>query len=342
MGLFAISARETFKDRNANIPDRNKKSDLVEKKEMTSLFVPYWTLGEGIMHQQDYDKYLYFGITATQDGVSTNEPGYKNLSTFIDSAGAEAEKLLVLRMLDSKVNFDILKDTSKQEKLINQTINVAKEYGFDGIVLNLELSALPFDSLIKQINSFNSDFFKISKSDGLSYFLTIYGDVYYRIRPFDVKNLAENSDRIMIMAYDFSKANGNPGPNFPLQGKEKYGYDYTELVNKLIAEVQAKKIEIIFGLYGYDWQVDNKNIAQLTGKSLSHLEIKNSILNNCDILSCSNTRDNLSKENVVTYIGKDGKKHTVWYEDLASIEEKKNYLKSKGIYNFSLWANSYF
>lgn len=343
MGALIISFKgENIKDSISDLPRPSKTAEQGKNTENNSLFVPYWTLKKDIVNVEKYDKLLYFGITASEDGIDMTESGYGNLSNFFRLAGEDIETLLVLRMLDSTVNFAILKDVQRQEKIINQTIDVAEKYGFDGIVLDLELSALPFDSLIKQINNFNSKFFRTSKSEGLNYSLTMYGDVYYRIRPFDIKNLAENSDQIMIMAYDFSKANGNPGPNFPLKGKEKYGYDYRDLIDKLLTETEAERIDVIFGLYGYDWQVDDKNISVSSGKPMSYLEIKNSILNNCDSLPCVLRRDGLSKENVISYTDTDGNKHTVWYEDIESVTEKKKYLKSKGIYNFSFWAYSYF
>ncbi len=341
--VFLVFFRNDIDSENiANSPDPSLPVEVTENAERISLFIPYWNVENASIDRESYDRLIYFGITASAEGINKSEPGYESLSAFFDLAGDEKETHLVLRMLDSEVNFAILKDSKKQEKIIQQSLDVANGFGFEGIVLDLELSALPFDSLIKQINSFNSKFFKASKSQGFSYSLTMYGDVYYRIRPFDVKNLAENSDQIMIMAYDFSKANGNPGPNFPLYGKEKYGYDYTQLTEKLITEAPIEKIDVIFGLYGYDWQVDDKDIAQAAGKPLSYLEIKNSILNNCGLLSCVIKRDNLSRESLISYTATNGKKHTVWYEDMESISEKKKYLKTKGVYRFSLWAHDYF
>jgi spore germination protein YaaH len=88
--------------------------------------------------------------------------------------------------------------------------------------------------------------------------------------------------------------------------------------------------------------VDDKNVSQSIGKPLSYREITTTIVNNCVELSCTIQKDTSSKETNITYQDKMGKKHTVWFEDLASVSEKKAYLKTKGIHNFSYWAYSYF
>src|SRR5207249_3980016 len=121
-----------------------------------------------------------------------------------------------------------------QEKVITQAIKLSKDNSFKGIVLDLEITAIPFDSLIKQVNIFTNSFYKAAKKNALSFSITLYGDTFYRIRPFDVKTLVQNSNNIMIMAYDFHKVKGNPGPNFPLNGKETYGYDLQKMTDDFL------------------------------------------------------------------------------------------------------------
>jgi spore germination protein YaaH len=306
----------------------------------TSLFVPYW----GLQDTTDlpvYDTYIYFGITPTQEGINTKDAGYLRLNDFVSSVNERDSTLLTLRMLDNKINSAVLKDSAKQSSIIAETIAVAKENGFDGVVLDLELSALPFDSLIQQINNFVKKFSTSVKQNDMQFSMTIYGDVFYRVRPFDVKTLAGYSDQIMIMAYDLHKANSNPGPNFPLKGNKQYGYDYTNLVDQYTSVVPPEKLTVIFGLFGYDWPVDDKNIAQGIGKARSVQEIQQKIVHYCSELQCSIKRDVSSGETTISYIS-DGTKRTVWYEDMESSAKKQEYLKTKGISNFSYWAFSYF
>lgn len=308
----------------------------------TSLFVPYWTLKDVDFTGDDYDQYLYFGIAPTKTGINTNESGYSQMKQFTAAIPQGKGKLLVLRMLESDTNSAILRSTSQQKNVIGETIRTAKEQGFDGIVLDLELSAIPFDSLIVQIRDFNTAFYTQTKASGLSYGIAIYGDTFYRLRPFDVKAIAQKTDTIYIMAYDFHKSRGNPGPNFPLEGKDTYGYDMATMSDDFLRNAPPEKIIVVFGLFGYDWKVDAKGSATEHGEALAYNELANKFLRGCEFKNCSITRDAVSGETKITYTDKNNGKHTVWFEDNESVEEKQAYLRNKGINNFSFWANGYF
>lgn len=308
----------------------------------TSLFVPYWTLNGADFTESDYDTYLYFGVTPTKDGINTEENGYRQLDRFVSAIPEGKKKLLVLRMLDSGNNSAILKSSSLQKKVIGETIALAKEQGFDGIVLDLELSAIPFDSLVNQIRDFNSLFYTQTKGSRLSYGIAIYGDTFYRLRPFDIKAIAQKTDTMYLMAYDFHKSRGNPGPNFPLLGKDRYGYDVATMSENFLRFVPAKKLTVIFGLFGYDWVVDDRGTATEHGDALTLNEITNTFIEDCNFGSCVIKRDPVSGETQISYTDENNKKHRVWFEDMQSVEAKEAFLRGKGINSFSFWANSYF
>lgn len=220
-GIFIISQLRQKIDQalsrqhvvNAPTPTPRQPAEKTETQK-TYLFVPYWSLTNTEIIESDQQILVYFGVAADEAGLRRNEDGYKKLLAFSESAG-DKDKLLTIRMLDSDANFTILKNKIMQQKIIDQSIELAKRDGYGGIVMNLELSALPFESLTKQISEFNDLFYQQVKEESLQYFVTTYGDSFYRVRPFDIKQLSRNSDGIFIMAYDFHKARGNPGPNFP-------------------------------------------------------------------------------------------------------------------------------
>lgn len=312
----------------------------ITASEVDSLFVPYWTLHQNV--SSHYDRYLYFGITPTSTGIDTSEQGSISLPVFLQQIPEGKKKILTIRMIDSKKNFAILKNKKAQSAVISESLKIAQQYGFDGILLDLEVSAAPFDSLINQITAFTSRFAKETKKQQLSFTITIYGDVFYRIRPFAVKALAQQSDGVMVMAYDFSKARGNPGPNFPLQGKEVYGYDMTEMVADFLKVVPASKLTVVFGLYGYDWEVNDKEVAISHGEAITYSEITEKFFGNCSFADCIVRRKNDSAEIKIRYTDDAGKKHIVWFEDPESVAKKKRFLKQKGITSFAFWANGYF
>jgi spore germination protein YaaH len=304
-------------------------------KARLSLFVPYWTLSGDKIETDGFDKIIYFGITPS-------EQDEKQLQKFNDSLTNDTKKLLALRMTDSQENARLLGDLPQLQKIIDRTTETAVKNNMQGIVLDLELSAIPFDSTIKQINKFVSMFYAASKKNNLTFTIALYGDSFYRARPFDAKTLAQNADEIMIMAYDLNKANGNPGPNFPLGGGQKFGYDMTRMSDDFLKVMRAEKVTVIFGLFGYDWEVSEKGQAVQEAKALTLVQIKQEFIDKCEFKKCVIKQDKEAGETQIRYTDNENKDHVVWFEDMESIRQKKAYLQQKGINSFSYWAYSYF
>ncbi len=306
------------------------------------LFVPYWSLGKDKISDADYDSYLYFGVLPGVDGINQDESGAKHLDDFLSAVPAGKEKFLVVRMTDNDNNFAVLKDVARQKKLITQALTLAKKDQFDGIVLDLEVSAIPFDSLVNQISAFTESFYKETKKNNLSFAMTMYGDTFFRLRPFDVKSLSAHADKIMLMAYDFSKSRGNPGPNFPLSGHDTYGYDLSKMSDDFLKYMPAEKIAVVFGIFGYDWTVDGKGNSLGSAKPLTDKEISKDFLTKCNFADCVIKKDTISAETKITYTDEENNKHIVWFEDMRSAAQKQEYLQGRGIGNFGYWAYSYF
>ncbi len=305
-----------------------------------SVFVPYWAVTEQ-ESGMEYDQYIYFGITPTTKGIQ-NEAGLQRVESFKELVPSGKKSLLALRMVDSEMNADILSDKAAQKKIIAETMTFAKKHNFSGVVLDLEMSAIPFDSLVTQISEFSRDIALQAGKQELTFEMTLYGDTFYRVRPFDVKTLSQTNENFMLMAYDFHKSRSNPGPNFPLKGSKTYGYDMEKLADDILRYSSPAKVSIIFGMFGYDWPVDDKGKAIDQGKPLTYEQIQATFLNDCKYKNCTIKRDALSAETSIAYIDANDQKHIVWFEDMQSVKEKQEYLRTRGITNFSFWAYSYF
>lgn len=326
----------------APYPSVRQSSPETRIKITKSLFVPYWTLSNNQIETNGFDKIIYFGIKPDKQGISQTEQEEKNLEKFNGSLPADTQKLLALAMTGSQENLEILDSPSLQQKIIDQTVAIAQKNNMNGIVLGLEIAAIPFDSLVKKISKFTSTFYAASKKNNLTFALALYGDLFYRARPYDVKTLAQNADTIMIMAYDLHKARGNPGPNFPLNGSEKYGYDLSKMTDNFLQFVPAQKITVIFGVFGYDWLVTEKEQSLQAAQALSLSQIKQKFIDTCEFANCVLNRDKDAAESQIHYTDHENKNHIIWFEDMESIKRKQVYLKQKGITSFSYWAYSYF
>lgn len=303
------------------------------------IFVPHWTIDADV-ENTPFDTLIYFGIQGTTQGISTSEEGYKNIEKFIAVSGKK-KKLLTVRMLDSEENSDILKDKNIQKKIILESISLAKSNKFSGIVLDLEMKGLPFDTLVNRITEFNREFSKEAKLNNLSFNTLIYADVYHRIRPYDVKAISENVDKVFVMSYDFSKSGGNPGPNFPLGGASTFGYDFKTMVADFKEEVPLSKLTFVFGMFGYEWPVDESGKSKDRASAKTTLQMERMMTRCVSEKSCNVVLDSLSQETKIEY-ELDGEKYISWFETAKSTEEKIKYLKEKGLHSIGWWAYSYF
>jgi len=350
LGVFKIVYKKNPEKKQVNVVPQTNLLPTLKKttslKIQKSIFLPSWQVTKDKkLNLEDYDRILYFGLTPDSQGV-VEDDAFNKLK-YLDSISAE--KILVIKMIDDNVNESILKNTDVQNKLIDEAVNIANEYKFSEISLDIELFSLFQDQTKKQINEFVNKFYTIVKGNHLRLSLILYGDVFYRKRPFDLEFLSKNTDGIFIMAYDFHKSKGEPGPNFPFSGKQKYGYDFQQMIDDYLVYFSEEKITMIFGMYGYEWLVDEKKRPIRQAKALTYNEIKKQFLDKCEWQDCIIKRDDLAKEMEVNYITSEivdnvaqMNFHIVWFEDNESVKIKTQFLEEKGIGNTAFWAYGYF
>jgi len=301
-----------------------------------SIFVPYWALGQDDFSVIPYGKVYYFGITADEKGVVKDDPGYKELESH--NCPNSQECILVLRLLDRGINEKILQNTTSQQKIIKEVLGLTNTHFFSGVALDLEISGLISDDTKGQINNFVQQLYTLTNKDYKTLSFIIYGDNYYRLRQGDMKFIGSHSDEVMIMAYDLSKNYGEPGPNFNFDQKEKYGYDFKQMISDFTSEVDVKKLTVIFGMYGYDWTLNEQGTPLKRGEAVTVNQINKLKTQMSNIKSESQK----SKEKKIEYVDEKNQKHVIWYEDQESSDVKTKYLLDQGIEKVSFWAWGYF
>lgn len=317
-----------------------------------SVFVPYWADMSSLAGASDESaadennsaserRLLYFGISVNENGVVEDDAGYLTLDSFISNAGS-AEKYLTVRMLDAELNTAILKNSNSWQPIATSIAELAIAKGFDGVVLDLEVGLVAFHIAPAQITGFTQALNEELQSNDLSLAMTMYGDTFYRKRPYDVKALGNIVDEMMIMAYDFHKSFGTPGPNFPLNGRAEYGYDFTTMISDFTSLVEPGKLSIIFGMYGYEWTVDEQERPSTAGTAITLNQIEQKFYPQCSFSNCNTTQDQQSGETKISYTAADGRTHIVWFEDESSVELKKNIVEEYGVSKIGYWAFGYY
>lgn len=311
-----------------------------------SIFYPYWTLPNALdtetplAETTSEDFLIYFGVQATESGIDTSEQGYKSLQRFLSvSKRSQTPKLLTIRMLDEDINQKIFDSPQAQDQLINDIAELIHD-DFDGIVLDLEHSVIPFPEVTQDISIFTSNMSTAIHSQNKLFTIAIFGDTFYRERPYDIKKMNEYTDYFFVMSYDFHKSRGEPGPPFPLNTKdEPYSYSFTTMLDDFTRIVPPEKLIITHGLFGYDWPVDAENRPLTSGKALTYAQIKPEYLDSCTHTSC-NTR-NLSTNPHITYTI-NNEQHDLWFESPLSVLNKSLTAQTYGISKVAFWAYGYY
>ncbi len=293
----------------------------IAAREKRSIFIPDWSLPKETVLGGNYERYIYFG----------NENRIPGFTTWFT------------------VKVNEIPTQSLWESEVKKEIDIAKSYNMEGIVLDLEINGLPTEETVTQINKSVEYFYSQTKQYYIKLAVAVYGDVFYRRRPYDLRFINQNSDEVMVMAYDFHKSRGEPGPNFPFQKDDKYDYDFQMMIDDFTQFVPPEKLTIIFGLFGYDWSVDEKKRPLSPAKALTLNEIKKKFLKKCEWKDCIIKKDDVSRETEIDYINStivndfaNMEYHIVWFEDEESVKVKVQYLKEKGIGSVAYWAYGYF
>lgn len=331
---------EVIKIVTKKVEEQTHQIDL-QKKKVEYIFIPYWSFTKTIVTDSE-NSLIYFGLGANENGIETQDQGYTKMATFLKLTPNARERILAIRMTDKNINARVLKSLSSQEKIASEAVTIASENGFDGVLLDYETSAFGFDSTTKNITSFYRLFSDKTKQAGLAFSVSLYGDTYFRARPYDVKSIGELSDKVLIMTYDFSKSRGNPGPNFPLIDDGKYGYDLSKMTDAFQKDVDNKKLIVTLGYFGYDWRIDREGVAVAGGVPLSTNEIENEFVKECEYDSCTMNRSKATDEPSIEYVDENGESHIIWFEDTLSANKKIEFLKNKGILEIASWAYSYY
>lgn len=340
LGIFLLSRTPPQKKQQSNTivnPPTTTVHTLSQ-----NIFLPYWA-SEMDDVEMKYDNYYYFGVQPTIRGTLEEEPGLQNIK--ITKNIPEKQKKLVIRMLNSTVTEALLEGKQAQKELVSQIGATLNSYSFSGIVLDIEVPFTLNSGKKDKITEFVQLMCTAVKSNYKTCSVLIYGDLYYRSRPYDVKRLGEIADKILIMSYDFHKAGGEPGPNFPLSRRSAneggpdidYEYDFKQMISDFLKDVSKEKIEVVFGMYGYDWTLNEQGTPLKAATAISVNNIKSKVKRlNLKVVS------NRAREKKIEYVDNTGKKHILWYEDEESYAVKTKYLQQQGVWQISFWAQSYF
>lgn len=320
------------------------------KKEVFG-FLPYWALSEADkIDIRLLTTVSYFGLDI--DGAGNimrfggdGKPleGYNawqdntSLDDFIKRAKRNRTKVQVtLKNFDNGNIERLVTSQTASANFINNALYLMNSKSLDGINLDFEYVGTPPQKVIDGFSILVSDLNKELKRQYPKSKLTIctYIDAGSNTRLFDVAILAQNSDGLVIMGYDFHTPNSTfAGPVAPMEG---YGNSMIGFMTSYLEKVPADKLILAVPYYGYDWPVSKvgQNAAATGGevRALPYAEI---------LEATKKTQINWD-ENAQTpwysYTDDNGVPRVVHFENERSLGIKYDFINNKNLQGVGIWA----
>jgi spore germination protein len=228
---------------------------------------------------------------------------------------------------NSDVASAILYNTTAQNKLINNIVQILKAKNYYGLNIDFEY-VYPSDKVV-----FNNFLKKISDTvRGLGYSISsalapkLSGSqmgVQYSAHDYPVHG--QLMDFVIIMTYEWGWLYGAPKAVAPINEVRK-------VINYAISVIPSQKILMGIPNYGYDW-----TLPFVYGTPAEVMTNVGAVQRAID-MNANIQYDPLAQSPYYTYYAPNGKQHIVWFEDARSIMSKMLLVNEYGLRGVSYWT----
>lgn len=325
------------------------------KKEVFG-FAPYWTFDK--VDNTDFDvltTLAYFGVPVdTYGNLDKNDPGYatftsKRATEVFTKAHAHGTRVvLTITQMDNYSINSVMESEEAQANVIDQTVSEVEKRGIDGINVDFEYTGDPgpeyrnrFTNFVKNITE---EMHRRVPSSRVT--VSVYAGSVRDPKIYDIQALANVSDGIFMMAYDFAPSGAdNAIPTAPLHGyKEgKYWYDIATAVDDFLAVMPSEKLILGVPWYSYNYAVYEPKIKAPTfwnGVAQTYAAVQDNINANVPGISQYKTGwDEAGKVAWKSYYDENyGTWRIVFFEDVRSLGYKFDFAKNKNLGGVGIWA----
>ena len=237
--------------------------------------------------------------------------------------GMQVWAILRHNFSEPQLTEEILSSTTKRQYVIDQLIGYAKQYGFDGV--NVDIENIQNETSDVWVE-FMRELYPQLKAEGLIVSVDVYtpsswSDHYER------EKVGESSDYFIVMAYDQHwSGSENAGSVADITWTE-------EGIVATLEEVPSEKLVLGIPFYTRRWKEDAQG---LSSKSYSMSSMKELI----DSLNVVPIYDETSGQNYVEYI-KEGATYKVWLEDALSVQKRIDLMEKYNLAGYGAWRLGY-
>lgn len=242
-------------------------------------FAPHWTLHK--LENVDFDvltTLAYFDAKLLADGsINKDDDSYRKFHS--DEATALFDKahnsgtrvvLTVTQMNPNDVE-SFLNNTEAQDHAVSEIVQEVADRGIDGVNIDIEYFGGAGADFQPKFTGFvrrmTEEMHK--KVPGSKVTVSLYASAVMSPRIYDVAEIANASDGIFMMAYDFAVTDSDQAmPTAPLYGAKdgEYWYDISTAVDDFLGKMPAEKLILGLPWYGYEYPVYNPGVKAETQK----------------------------------------------------------------------------
>jgi spore germination protein len=228
------------------VSDRTAAAPSVPNRRVLGYYVPYdpasWATVEA--HADKIDVVAAQWVTVDACGRLTSQDN-QTLKQFARSRGVQVYPTLLTN--STSLNHRLLTDPETTTRLVDEIVGYVQAEGYDGFDLDLE-AILPGDR--EPYTAFVGRVAAALHAQGKTLTMAVPAkskEVWTGwAGAYDYAALGRHADLVVIMAYEFHGAWGDPGPIAPYDGVEA-------TVAYAASQIPAEKVLLGLAFYGFDW-----------------------------------------------------------------------------------------
>lgn len=325
-------------------------------------FAPYWTFDK--LDNIDFDTLTtlaYFSVPVDGNGdLVKSDVGYQTFKSrqatqlFRRAHQSGTRVVLTLTQMNAGPIMALLDNPDAQANVISQAVDEVGGRGIDGINLDFEYNGDPGPEYRNKFTHFvaNLTMAMHAQNPNSKVTVSVYAASVKDPKIYDIGPLAQASDGIFMMAYDYAVAGSdNAIPTAPLYGHKEgqYWYDVSTAVDDFLTQMPADKLILGVPWYGYNYLVYQPEVKAQTlpyyswrGRPMSQtygIAMDNIKPDMPGISGFKTGWDDLGKVGWKAYYDANaGTWRMIFLEDPRSLGIKYDFAKSKKLAGVGIWA----